>query len=788
MKVIKVKMDEKDYRSLIFIAGIDKFYVTMQLISVEAIGKHSGNSAFRLLNGIALVLSNRVQEGIRELNSLVSDNDVGIGSILALIYAHKKCTHIDKEAVGNLETKIKEERKKLTGNAAFHAAIFLFLTGKYEKSRDYAEKSLRSNSEHSDALNLKGWCELMINPSSNSKSTLEIFDKSLAIKETIDGILGQVRYHQINNDFEKSISILNKLSVRYPQLNVPLVEKMKIQLASWDWENAQETSFRILNLEPHNIEALRVKAIVLLCRDGKIDEAIVTLQTLYKALDKHESSNSEIYYECAQLFSKCSGRNQKVLAESFKFAEKSNILAPANSNYLTELGFHSVLLKQLKPAVKYFRNATKIDDSSMYALCGLTLCQLLENGSSMQVSQQIEFLTEIQSGNKIPLLIFLSAKLLQDKPKEAIASLVEACEIHFKNLKTLSYGPEYLRLFDPDFLLQLCKELLQYCPIQQSISINKSSMSRENLHISLKHSLNILEAIVKACPGSCEGLFNLARVQFLSGEVSSSAMSLQKILQEIDPTFSPAHLLIAQIHIQQNNHQRASQSLEVCLSHDFKIRDNSLYHLICGIVQKNQLKYDDCLKSFKMAMTICGYFSFGSFGSSSETMQHKHIGDSESTALGLADLVTLFLEMINSYTLLNEHTEAAKLMQAAMKEFEKTPESGRVVIANADLYLSQGNTTNSLELLSTIQPGQTYYLQAKTKMANIYLVQKKDRLSFAQCFKELVHNTPGAESYIMLGDAYMSIQGKFKITKILNLYLILYSQNLMKLLKLTSKQ
>lgn len=93
-----------------------------------------------------------------------------------------------------------------------------------------------------------------------------------------------------------------------------------------------------------------------------------------------------------------------------------------------------------------------------------------------------------------------------------------------------------------------------------------------------------------------------------------------------------------------------------------------------------------------------------------------------------------------------------------MKEFEKTPESGRVVIAYSDFFLTQGNTTRSLELLSSIHPGQSYYLQAKTKMANIYLVNKKDRLSFAQCFKELVHNNPGPDSYIMLGDAYMSIQ------------------------------
>jgi tetratricopeptide repeat protein 21B len=561
-------MDEKDYKALILIAGIDRFYCSMNAICVEAIGKF-GNSSFRFLNGISLIFSNRIQEGIRELNSLTSDAEVGIGSILALIYAHKKCTVVDKEAVQNLETRIKEERKKLSSSSAYHASLFLFLCGKYEKARDYADKTIRLHQDHYDSINLKGWCELMMNQ--KSKSTLELFNRALSINETMDGVLGQVRFHQNNNDFERAISILNRLSVRYPQLNVPLLEKMRTYLANWDYEQAFETSYRILNMEPYNIEALRVKTIVVLCRDGKIDESIECLQTLFKALEKNESSNSEIYYEIAQLFSKCSGRNMKILAETYRFAEKSNTLSPTNSNYLTELGFQSVLLKQPKNAVKFFRNATKIDDNSIQALCGLTLCQLLENGHSTQVSQQIEFLTEIQgSTSKSPLLLFLTAKIQQDRPKEAIASLIEACEIHFKNLKTLSFGAEYLRIFDPDFLLQLCKELLQYCPIQQSITM-KSNMPRESLHISLKNSLNILEAVVKALPGSCDALFNLARVQFLSGEVAASALSLQKILQEIDPTFTPANLLIAQIHIQQNNHQRASQSLEICLSHDFKV-------------------------------------------------------------------------------------------------------------------------------------------------------------------------------------------------------------------------
>lgn len=85
-------MDEKEYKALIFIAGLDKFYNTMNLMCVEAVGKF-GNSNFRFLNGISLIFSNRIQEGIRELNSLTVDNDVGIGSILALIYSRSSLSH-----------------------------------------------------------------------------------------------------------------------------------------------------------------------------------------------------------------------------------------------------------------------------------------------------------------------------------------------------------------------------------------------------------------------------------------------------------------------------------------------------------------------------------------------------------------------------------------------------------------------------------------------------------------------------------------------------------------------
>ncbi|GAB0090491.1 Tetratricopeptide repeat [Sergentomyia squamirostris] len=748
-------MDDHDFKCIILHYGREKFYHSMQNRAFEGLSRFSGNAGFRFYNGIALVLGNRNQEGIRELTHMQEEKEYSMALILALMFAHKRCAVVDKEAILNLDGKLKEERKQLTASSAYYAAVFLLLTGKFDKAKEYADRALKLNSNFPDALSLKGWAELL-GSSRINRGTLELFETALQSGKNIDASLGQVRYYQINNDYENAIGVLNKLSIRYPELNIPLVEKMKSQLANWHWDHSLETAGRILNLEPTNIEALRVKALILVCRDGNYGGGGRDLQKLYNAMCKVEPSNSELYFQIGQLFSRVCGRNSMILEETIKFVEKANQLSPGNAAFLTEYGYHCYMAGKLKEATKQFKSATKVDDSAILALCGLTLCQLAESGPSEQVSQQIEFLTEIQGPSKLPLLFWMSSKLIHDNAEKAIALMVEACEIQFKNLRTLSFGSEYLRRFDPDFLLDVARDLLQFSPIQLSVSMGSPS-SREGLHISLKHSLNILEVIVKACPGLIQGVFLLAKVQFLCGEIHTSTNTLQHILTDIDPTYSEAHLLSAQINIQQKQFQRAAQNLEICLSHNFKVRGNPMYHLFNGIIQKNDNQYDEALKSFISAMSLIGV--------NTDAMSVKVSVPLSTNALtranyniSLADKVTLYLEMVDTYMLMNLNSDATKLMQDAMNEFSGTSEEGRLVIANADLSLRHGNIDTVLKLLGNIQPGQPYYFQAKTKMANIYLTHRKDRLAFGQCFRELVEEYPEPDTYIMLGDAYMSIQ------------------------------
>ncbi|KAL9694787.1 hypothetical protein quinque_014072 [Culex quinquefasciatus] len=702
-------MDEQDYKSIIIYYGREKLYRTMHRVVLEAMAKYTVDTSFRYYNGMALVLEGvRLQEGIRELNQLQGDREFGMAVILSLMYAHKRCSVIDKEEIVQLDGKLKDERKRLTATSAYYSALFLFLTGKIDKAREYADKAMRLSPSSPEVLSLKGWCELYLNKH-RSSFILDLFEKALEQGKQFDANIGQVRYHQLNNDYETAISVLNRLSVRYPELNIPLVEKMKCNLSNWNWDNAVETATRILNLEPTNLEALQLKILILIAKDGNFTGSVSALQYLFKAMEKIEPANGDL------------------------FMQKAHKLNPSNAEFLTELGYQTALQKKYKEATKLFKTASKIDDSSMYALCGLTLCQMMESGVSEQVSQQIEFLTEIQGDEKIPILLLMSSILYQTDHDKAVALLIEASEIQFKNLKTLSYGAEYLRQFNPDFLLELVKELLKHSPAEHNADI----ISVDALHPTLRQCSNILDSVVKACPGLVEASFLLAKVQFLSSEVGAAATTLQKILHDIDPTYSDAHLLIAQIHIQQKSYQRAAQSLEICLSHDFKVRENPMYHLLQGIVYKNQQRYEDGLKSFFTAMNICG---LSSTGSANRSPSAKKMADR--TTLGTADLLTLYLEIINTHVLMNQNSEALKLMQMVSSEFTSTTEEGRLTIATADFYMQQGNFNKAL----------------KTKMAQFYLVHKKDRLTYAQCFRELVANCPGPSSYLMLGDAYMSIQ------------------------------
>ena len=75
------------------------------------------------------------------------------------------------------------------------------------------------------------------------------------------------------------------------------------------------------------------------------------------------------------------------------------------------------------------------------------------------------------------------------------------------------------------------------------------------------------------------------------------------------------------------------------------------------------------------------------------------------------------------------------MMQDAINEFQGTGEEVRITIANVDLALARGDIEGALAMLRNIQPDQPYFVQAREKMADIYLHHRKDKRLYASCYR-----------------------------------------------------
>ncbi|XP_016148131.1 tetratricopeptide repeat protein 21B-like [Sinocyclocheilus grahami] len=386
------------------------------------------------------------------------------------------------------------------------------------------------------------------------------------------------------------------------------------------------------------------------------------------------------------------------------------------------------------------------DPAVHWQIRGIIRCQLME-GQIEDAEQQLEFLTEIQQSiGKSGELLYLRALLAVKKcrpPDEATNLLNDTVDTHFSALQGLPLSVEYFEKLNPDFLLEIAKEYLALSPA-------KAPAPGQPPAPQLQHCASVLDTVVKVVPGLMQAVFLMAKVRFQSGDIEAAQSSLQHCLDQ-NPAHADAHLLMAQIHLMQGNFKLSSQSLELCLSHNFEIREHPLYHLIKAQAQRKLGQLQEAIQTLQMAMSLCAVKRTGS----STKRQSKRV------ELSSADCVSVFLELAEALWLNGEQHEAAKVMQDAINEFTGTPEELRVTIANADLALMRGDTELALSMLRNITPEQPYYIQAKEKMAEIYLNHRKEKRLYVSCYRDLVDKLPSPHTFLLLGDAYINVQEGF---------------------------
>lgn len=506
-------MDCNDYISLVLYYGRSTFYNSMQKVALDGLAKFPMQSEFRLFNGIALALGNRMQECIRELNPLKNDLQLGLAATMTLIYAHKHCRLIDFDAVHALESRTSEERIDYgSAGSRYFAAVFLYFVGDFSNALDYVAKSITLDNNSSDAvLVLKVWCELAVSADGQSlpgkiQTQLEGCIERNSGKN-IDASLALVRFYQKSQQFELSYQILNKLSIRYPDISIPLVEKMEMQFAALDLDHSLDTAMRVINMEPFNITALRTKGVLHMVHESDAKSGASTLQQLLSSIEIVEPANSKLLLETCRLFSRICTRHVETLQLTLECMEKVNEQNPDNVDLITELGYQKLLQEKVNDAEISFRSACNIDSSNFNALCGLTLCKLKstsDDDNRQQIRHQLAYLTKLSDYKPEPMIAYMNAFLTDsnDQHSTLVQSLAEAVGLHIRKLDVVPYGADYICQMNPDLMLEICTVLVRYTPTpDQEADYEHDFHHDQAQHATLKHSLNILETILHVCPG-----------------------------------------------------------------------------------------------------------------------------------------------------------------------------------------------------------------------------------------------------------------------------------------------
>uniref|UniRef100_A0A8D0L119 Tetratricopeptide repeat domain 21B n=1 Tax=Sphenodon punctatus TaxID=8508 RepID=A0A8D0L119_SPHPU len=661
-----------------------------------------------------MIMEGRIQEAVQELESIKNKQDVSLCTMMALIYAHKKSSNPDRDAILELDTKLKESRKTAGPQALYYGGLFLWHLGRHDKAREYVDRMIKVSNGNKEGLILKGWLDLTCGKDAYVKKSVKYFDEGMQDGNDIFALLGKAQYFEVRQNYSGALEMVNQIIANFQYFIPAFIKKMKLQLALQDWEQAAETAQRLLQKDAFNLEAIRMEALHFLCREVNI---------------------SKVSLGC--------GRNQLILQQTQTLVERAFDLASHDAEIATELGYQMILQGKVKEALKYYKTAMMLDETSVSALTGIIRCQLLE-GQLEEADQQLEFLNEIQQSiGKSGEVSYLRAVLAMKKYKrqeEVINLLNDVLDTHFSSLQGLPLGVQYFEKLNPDFLLEIIRDQLNFCPTQPASPGQPPSPL-------LKHSASVLETVVKTVPGFLEAVFLLAKVKYLSGNIEASYSSLQHCLEQ-NPSYADAHLLMAQVYLSQNNFKLCYQSLELCLSYNFEVREHPLYHLIKAQAQKKMGEISEAIKTLQMAMSLPGMKR----STSSSKSKAKRI------EVDASNRVSIYLELVDAHRLNGEQHEAIKVLQDAINEFSGTPEELRVMIANADLALAQGDVERALTMLRNVTPDQPYFVQVKERMAEIYLQYRKEKRLYASCYRDLVDKLPSVHTFLLLGDAYMNIQ------------------------------
>lgn len=549
-------------------------------------------------------------------------------------------------------------------------------------------------------------------------------------------LMGRAIYYETKEKYDKSLADLNLVVVSLPEFMPALVEKARINMVMGNWEEARAVAHRVLQQDQMNIGALRIIVTFLLSQDSKQQLASSHMNDLIEALDKLEPRNANMFYSISRMYARLANRSHSLLQQTMSLVERAVRLDPNNSIYMSEHAYQLMLIGDYPQALRVYNTASKLDESNVGALHGRIKCKI-RAGELKEAAQELGFLQEIESEGSNADLLFLDALLawhLNKDEAKAVRLLGESVDAHLNKCATLLPGFDFYVAFDPEFIMEVAKELMQHIgtePRQPSDPPNEL----------LDRTVKLLQRLVSVVPGVLGSQLLLAKASYIAGDFQSCDRALAAVTR-LDPQHAHAQMMQAHICLAREQYQQCAALLDQARALDFEVRNTPDYHLVKARLLQANGQLEDALKILEAAMALPG-------------VKRAQPGASP---LPLQDRISVFLELINCHAKLGHLPEAAQIMQQAKLEFGNTSEGARINMADADISVRRQDYDSALRILNEIPESSVYHTRAKAKSADIHLNHKRNKKMYAACYQQLASKHKTVHTHVLLGQAYMRIQ------------------------------
>ena len=782
--------DYKTISELIYYGRVEH-YGHMKHVANHAIDKYGRDPILVFFRAFANLLEINLQEAIRDLESIKSDETVELCSLMALIVAYKEQSHTDREAVSALDEKLKERRKTAGNDALRYAALFLAISSRPDKALQYADRIIKLDSHSYEGHVLRAWLYLSESQMRNDraedlrKRAQKDLDTAQELPHEpaneLELTLAKSKCLELSGDYQKATQVL--LTLRQPNFVPKLNELVRLELAMGKWDAVYQSATEMASGDARDAElfALNYSILYKIVYEGSYTEASNDIRQFFEVLQQKEAQNVNLYKFYCRLFSTLCGRNMMILRQTNAIMHSIVTSFEKNSSNLLEYGNQMLMAAQtsedIEAASKVFVKALEWDPDNSRAMLGFNHCKVLLGKAREfdKIFKDLELLKEtmIATANTsedqslVAEVMYIQALILQRKNKfEDVALLLrKAFETHQQSFAKVSMSCEYLCALNIDLRMQIVKCLVKNFPPEPIISGRQAPMA-------MTFAKNVLDTICSVVPGLTEAKFFQAKIKYLMGDSDTACNILQDCIDRTkEADMSEADMLLASILVDMNQISRAEQCLSTALSLNFAIRSTPSYHLVKAKIQAKSNQMTECRKTLEAAINLPGVRKTTSRqGSAGGNAGIKESG----TMVSDSDRLSIFLELSEALRAENNIHEATKIMQDAINEFRGTSEESRVMIANANLDLSRGDVESALANLTKIESDKPYYIKAREKMAEIYLEHRKDKRLYARCYKDLADKQPNSRTKMLLADAYRKI---LEYEKAIPVYQSAYEEN-----------